>query len=151
MAELTTGVDKLIELVREKKRISVPDAAKAMGISMDTVQSWVDFLVEEHLLGIEYKFTTPYIYIHSEKRVQKIESEEAEATVTIADFRNAYYDHARKQNMPEEKLSALWSEHLRYIVEHQKQHFVMEANRRGLDEPEQKYEEYLKGVLNGTG
>ena len=64
---LKTGVDELYELVMSRKKISVEEIAKILKIPDDTVQALVDFLVEEKIFGIEYKFTTPYVYISHEK------------------------------------------------------------------------------------
>ena len=63
---LRTCADDLYELVKSKKKISVEDAAKLLKLPVKTVHYLVDFLVEEKIFGIEYKFTTPYIYM-SEK------------------------------------------------------------------------------------
>jgi len=58
---LETGVDKLVRLVRQNKRISVAEAAKQLGVSTVVVEEWADFLEEEGIISIEYKFTTPYL------------------------------------------------------------------------------------------
>lgn len=58
---IETGVDKLVELVKARKRISVPDAAKLLNVSKVVVEEWADFLEEEGIISIEYKFTTPYL------------------------------------------------------------------------------------------
>ena len=67
---LRTVADELLELVRKSKKISVEEAAKKLKMPVDSVQALVDFLVEEKIFGIEYKFTTPYVYI-SEKASKK--------------------------------------------------------------------------------
>jgi tetratricopeptide (TPR) repeat protein len=63
-----TGVDNLIKLVESKKRISVPDAAKELKVDQKTVEQWVDFLVEEEKIGMDYKFTTPIIFVPEKKK-----------------------------------------------------------------------------------
>ncbi|HEC96339.1 MAG TPA: hypothetical protein ENI59_01520, partial [Euryarchaeota archaeon] len=66
MAEKTikTGVDQLIELLKRVEKIEMSKAAKEINVPLKTLQKWVDFLAEEGLIGIEYKFTTPYIYLN---------------------------------------------------------------------------------------
>ena len=71
---LKTSADDLYELVSSRKKISVEEAAKILKVPNNTVQALVDFLVEERIFGIEYKFTTPYIFI-SEEKEKKIELE----------------------------------------------------------------------------
>lgn len=58
---IKTGVDRLVDLIKEKGRISIPDAANRLGVSHTTVEEWADFLEEEGIVSIEYKLTTPYI------------------------------------------------------------------------------------------
>src|SRR3989344_7551776 len=58
---IETGVDKLVKLVNEKGRISSFDAAKELGVSNTVVMEWADFLEEEDIISIEYKFTKPFL------------------------------------------------------------------------------------------
>jgi len=58
---IETGVDKLVKLVNEKGRISSFDAAKELGVSNTVVMEWADFLEEEGIISIEYKFTKPFL------------------------------------------------------------------------------------------
>ncbi len=60
-ARITTGVDKLVELVAAKKRISIDDAAKKLSVPKVLIEEWADFLEEREVIGIEYKFATPYL------------------------------------------------------------------------------------------
>ena len=58
---IETGVDKLVKLVNGKGRISSFDAAKELGVSNTVVMEWADFLEEEDIISIEYKFTKPFL------------------------------------------------------------------------------------------
>ena len=58
---IETGVDKLVEIVRAKRKISIQDAAKQLGVGPVVVEEWADFLEEEGIISIEYKFATPYL------------------------------------------------------------------------------------------
>ena len=49
---METDVDLLVSLVREKGKISIENAAKTLKIPLTTIQTWVDFLLEEDILGI---------------------------------------------------------------------------------------------------
>ena len=40
---IQTGVDRLVQLVKQSKRISVPDAAKTLNVSKVVVEEWADF------------------------------------------------------------------------------------------------------------
>ena len=58
---IETGVDKLVNLVKERGRIAFADAAKELGVSATVIQEWVDFLEEEGIISVEYKLTKPYL------------------------------------------------------------------------------------------
>jgi len=58
---ITTGVDKLVKLVMQHKRISVDDASKTLSMPKALVEEWADFLEEKEVIGIEYKFAKPYL------------------------------------------------------------------------------------------
>src|SRR3989344_3457692 len=55
---IETGV---VKLVNGKGRISSFDAAKELGVSNTVVMEWADFLEEEGIISIEYKFTKPFL------------------------------------------------------------------------------------------
>jgi len=58
---IETGVDKLVKLVENKKRISTHDAAKLLGVSSAVIDEWADFLEEEGIISLEYKLATTYM------------------------------------------------------------------------------------------
>ena len=58
---IETGVDKLVNLVNLKEKISSADAAKELGVSTTVVMEWADFLEEEGVIKVEYKFTKPFL------------------------------------------------------------------------------------------
>lgn len=77
MAKIETGVDRLVELIDKDKRISVEDAAKKLGISKIVIQEWADFLEEEKIISIEYRFSKTFLLQRklTEKEVKNKEKE----------------------------------------------------------------------------
>lgn len=69
---IETGVDKLVDLVKQRGRIALVDAAKELGVSATVIQEWVDFLEEEGIISVEYKLTKPYLV---ERKLTKKEVE----------------------------------------------------------------------------
>ena len=82
-----TKVDELIELLKHVEQISLPEASSRLGIAQDVLQQWVDFLVEEKMVGVEYKFTTPYLYYAGPKE-EKVENLDI---LSIDDFKDEFY------------------------------------------------------------
>ena len=58
---IETGVDKLVNLVKQRGKIALADAARELGISTTVIQEWVDFLEEEGIISVEYKLTKPFL------------------------------------------------------------------------------------------
>ncbi len=67
---IETGVDKLVKLVSQFKKLSVKQAAKELGVSVSSVEEWADFLEEEGIISIQSQFATVYLV---EKNIGKKE------------------------------------------------------------------------------
>ena len=142
-AILKTDVDDFLELVKRKGRISLPDAAKDLNVPLATVTAWTDFLVEEKIVGIEYKFTTPFVFIQ----------QEAEKTMGIAglgfDTKEQFYEKARKRGIAESQIRLLWLKYLNVNKEAMKKVFFDKAREKGMPQGKaallwQKYYSYLQ-------
>lgn len=70
---IETGVDKLVNIVKERGRIALQDAAKELGVSTTVIQEWMDFLEEEGIISVEYKLTKPFLV---DRKLTKKEIEE---------------------------------------------------------------------------
>lgn len=75
MGRIQTGVDRLVNLLHEKKKLSVDEGAKALGVSKAILQEWADFLEEEGLLEIKYSLSKTYLV---ERPLSKHEFEQKE-------------------------------------------------------------------------
>ena len=68
---ITTAVDSLVELVNNKGRISLEEAAKELGLPSHIINEWATFLEEEKVLEIEYQFTTPFLIAKAKKEIDE--------------------------------------------------------------------------------
>lgn len=141
--ELRTRVDDFLDLLKKEKRMSMADAAKKLGVPLQTIQSWTDFLVEEKIIGIEYKFTTPFVYIVEEEK--KVFDLSALGFETRDDF----FEKARKKGIKEGQISALWLRYLDTNKDAIKDVFFAKAREREYDSVQaeylwKKYFDYLK-------
>ena len=79
---ITTGVDRLVSLVGEKKSISVNDAAKVLDVPRHLIEEWADFLEEKGIIEVQFKLTTAYLVSRQisradiKKRVNAFSSEQ---------------------------------------------------------------------------
>ena len=139
---LKTSVDDLYELVESRKKISVDDAAKLLKLPVNIVQSLVDFLVEESIFGIEYKFTTPYIYLsHKKKKDINLQKQLKKKLVTKEEF----YKKAGSWNVSFEKINDLWESYLQENLNSIKEEFYIKAHTRNF--PKDKIEVLWKKYL----
>ena len=126
---LKTSADDLYELVRSREKISVEDVAKILRIPDNIVQALVDFLVEEKIFGIEYKFTTPYVYISQEKK-GKIDLSEKIGKKLVT--KEEFYQKAGKWNISAEKINVLWEKYIKENFDSIKKDFYIKANLKNI-------------------
>lgn len=140
-----TDVDMLVSLVEQKGTISIEQAAKQLKVPMQILQRWIDFLVEEDVLGIEYKFVTPYLYFN--KPLKKYGEEEVESKV---EEKKDFFAKRQSENMPDDKIHNLWQGYLNQNLALFRKEFIKKAELKGItgtksQELWQKYYAYLKG------
>lgn len=58
---ITTGVDALVRLVKERQRVEIEDASSILNIPNETLEDWARVLEEENILRIEYRLTKIYL------------------------------------------------------------------------------------------
>lgn len=138
-SQVETGVDQLVHLLRDKKKISMEDAAKELKMALPTIQLWVDFLVEEKIVGVEYKFTKPFLYLNEAAAPKEVEEEK---TVTIETYRKQYMASAKDKKIPENEMHDLWVRHLTTEVDKQKEFFLLQARKRGIENGEDAWRNY---------
>ena len=143
-SQLRTIADELLELVKKSKKISVEEAAKKLKMPIATVQSFVDFLVEDKIFGIEYKFTTPFIYLYREgvKKTKGKDRGIAKELVTKEQF----YENVKKRNVPHEHIEGLWRKYLQQNITNLRKEFVKKAKEKNT--PEDQIEDLWKRYLS---
>lgn len=131
---IKTGVDELLSILSTTSKMPLTEAAKKLNVHIDVVQAWVDFLVEERIIGIEYKFTTPYIYLNKalETSTSPISPDKIPDDASIGYFKTEFFEKAKRNNIPEEKIPMLWRNHLLQELEIKKKYFFFEAQQRKL-------------------
>ncbi len=79
--EVQTGADRLLDLVKKSREIAMAAAAKELGASVQTVEAWANFLEEDGLVTIKYKFTTPYVAVPEAPKSQQRRQEAGSAAL----------------------------------------------------------------------
>ena len=143
-----TGVDELLELLSSSPGTKIPLTEVAAKLKLDTqvIQAWVDFLVEEGIIGIEYKFTTPYIYLNKIVEGKKEEIHLRDEDYNMQYFKKQFWDKAQGNNIPSAQIEMLWKNHLSQALDLQKKYFFFEAQRRKLSNIEQFWKEYKEQI-----
>lgn len=134
-----TGVDQLIEFLKGKGKIDLDKATKELGVPEEVIQTWVDFLVEDKVLGIEYKFTKPYIYL--------LEKKKAADDKSLTGYKKTFKEKAKKKEATGSKVDYAWQKHLVEVIEKKRRFFFEEAKKRDLKNSEELWEEYKKKAL----
>lgn len=144
---IRTGVDELLDLLKGIPKIPLVDAAKMLKVPIDVLQAWVDFLVEERIVGIEYKFTTAYIYLNNPVDTPAPAKKE-DVVIDISDFKKDFWERAKANNIPQDKIPDLWRNHLVQELEIKKKYFFFEAQQRGIVNIDTIWSEYRNNILS---
>lgn len=144
---ITTGVDSLLELLKGLNKIPLAEAAKKLKVSSSLLQSWVDFLVEEEIVGIEYKFTKPIIYLNKPPEEKKASIRE-EAGPGLDAYKKDFRIRAHQKNIPQEKISFLWKNHVKVALNRKREFFLREARKRNLVNVEELWTAYERKLLS---
>lgn len=140
---LRTVADELVELVIKSKKISVEDAAKKLNTPTEAIQALVDFLVEEKVFGIEYKFTTPYIYPYKEDiKSAKVKGKSITKELVT---KEQFYKKAKERNVPYEHIEGLWRKYLQQNLANLREEFLKKAKEKkiGKEKTEELWKKYL--------
>ncbi|MDP3764884.1 MAG: hypothetical protein Q8R04_00070 [Nanoarchaeota archaeon] len=141
---LRTVADELLEVVKKNRKISVEEAAKKLKMPVASVQALVDFLVEERVFGIEYKFTTPYVYLYKEG-IKEAKGREKSFTKELI-TKEQFYEKAKEKNVPHEHIEGMWRKYLQQNLVHIREEFLRKAREKKT--PEEKIEELWKKYLS---
>lgn len=148
MAEgiVKTGVDDLLELLKKVDKIALSDAAQKLGMGTPLLQSWVDFLVEEEIVGVEYKFTKPFIYLNKQPEEKKAHVKEA-AELGLQAYKEDFKLRAYQKSIPAEKISFLWKDHAKVALNRRREFFFREAKKRNLANADNLWHVYSEKLL----
>lgn len=141
---IRTIADELFELVKKKGKVSVEEAAKEMKTPMATIQALVDFLVEEKVFDIEYKFTTPYVYLYKEGVKASKAKDKSFAKELIN--KEQFYEAAKRKKVPYEYIEGLWRKYLRQNIANMREEFLRKSKEKKV--PEEKVEELWTRYLS---
>ena len=139
-----TGVDRLIAFLEGKDKVLLSEAASALAMPSESIQLWVDFLVEENIVGIEYKFTKPYIYLNRTTSAKTRVIKEGEYTWDT--YHRAFLQRAHEKGVSDIEAATLWKNHVVETLEQKKRFFFDEARKRDLH-PDALWENYRIQVL----
>lgn len=61
MKNITTGADRLVQIISERKKITLDEAAKILNVEKDVLREWAEFLEQEQHISIDYNFSTVWL------------------------------------------------------------------------------------------
>lgn len=142
---IETDIDQLLNLLKREDKLSMEEVASRLSVTLNVVQTWVDFLVEEGIIGVEYKFTKPFVFLIREKKEEPLEEAEEPGWEK---YKKKFYMEALEKNLPEDQIAPSWRQKLESLLEGKKEFFFSEASRRGLKIIPAAWEDYKKKVLS---
>ncbi len=150
-----TEIDELLTIIAEKGQMTIEEASRLAGVSIKVVQTWVDFLVEEKVLILDYNFLTPIIRLTPEKKEEiELRKKDSEARAKEAikkrmGLKGEFFDKARRKGIEAEKIKVLWRRYVDLNEDKLKKEFYEKAKKRGAEEEvETLWKVFLDGFRN---
>lgn len=125
---IETGVDKLVNIVKERGRIALADAAKELGVSATVIQEWANFLAEDGTISIKFKSAKPYLIDRKlfDKESSSIFAKAYEEFIDFIaeqiteeslknDFNSAFMAFKRKKINPESEMDYLLNSYSKFL------------------------------------
>jgi len=135
---VTTDVDRLINILKIKKKIDLAKISKELGLQENIVQKWVDFLVEEKIITIEYTFSSPIISLIEDEQKKEITKHDFEI------YKQRFLKEAKNKKQPPEQL---WQQHILEKIEAMNSFFYTEADKKGLRKKDELWQQYKKRLI----
>ncbi|MDD5339829.1 MAG: hypothetical protein PHV13_01115 [Candidatus ainarchaeum sp.] len=121
---ITTGVDALVRLVKDRQKIELEEAASTLNIGRETIEEWARVLEEEGIIRMEYRLTRIWLAwvrpteeeVASEaesfreakksinEEVEQVRQRATEQTAGFADLRKSFAEFYAKAYPKIEKL-----------------------------------------------
>lgn len=137
-----TGVDRLIEYLKRNGKTKIKTIAKDLELPETTVKSWIDFLLEEERVLLDYEFTTPYAELTDKERA-KIPSNKHH----LSRMKKHFKKKAKDGEVSDEKSEFLWKKYIETELDSLKDFFRKEAQKRDVEKVEDAWKDYKAGVL----
>ncbi|MFP4567384.1 MAG: hypothetical protein ACLFN8_00415 [Candidatus Woesearchaeota archaeon] len=134
---IQTEVDRLIDILKTKKKIDIKSAAKELNVDEEIVQQWVDFLVEEKIISMEYDFTKPIISLVNNTKLKEENPED-----NIKKYKKKFQGEKQTKGNSE----VIWKNHVLDNLEFMKPFFYTEADKRNLENKDELWEQYKQKV-----
>ncbi|MCK4319341.1 hypothetical protein KAW38_02095 [Candidatus Micrarchaeota archaeon] len=112
---ISTGVDALIKLLSQKKKVELGVAAKLLHLSPDKVEDWAHILETEGILKIEYHLTKVFLVwaeatpVEIEKRGVEFVRKKKDFLEEIKGIKKLHAEEEQQLKMQKESFSSLYS------------------------------------------
>ncbi len=71
---LETGIDQLLEIVSERRKVSSEELSKELSLPVETVETWAEILSKENIISIEYNRSGKLILTNKIRNVKEKKS-----------------------------------------------------------------------------
>jgi len=135
---IQTDVDRLIDILKIKKKMDLSKLSKELNIPEKIIQKWVEFLVEEKIISIEYTFTSPILTIIEDEKKKEMTKQE------FSQYKQKFIKDAKYKK---EGAEQAWKQHVLESLGSMKPFFYSEVEKRGLKKSDELWHEYKRKVI----
>lgn len=136
---MDTEIDELLRVLSDKEKITIDEASKLMGVDVETMHTWVDSLVEEKVVLLDYDFLTPIIKLTPEKKNEVLKKKkdlellQNESLAKKLGLKGVFTEKAKKRGFDDNKIKVLWRKFVEINEASIKKEFYEKAKKKDID------------------
>lgn len=138
-AFLDTEIDELLIILSSKGKMTLAEAGKIIGVDEKTMHVWVDSLVEEKIIILDYDFLTPVIMLTPQKKKEIEENKKVSELRKREDIakkigmKGLFFQKARTRKIPERRIPIIWRKYIEINEASIKKEFMDKANKKMIE------------------
>ncbi len=151
MNRITTPVDNMVEILKERGKMSVKELSKMLGVDQLVVERWLAILELNGIVRFDYRGLNEFIEYTEKKNKKAGGSEPAEETeIDLEEMKRRFMARIQKEGLSLEEARLLWRKYIESISETLKSSFYKKAREKGISdqEIESYWLNYRQEVMN---
>ncbi len=126
---LTTPVDNLMDIIKEKKKVSLSQIKRELKLPQELIEKWLIILEEFKIVKLQYSGFEGYVTF-----VEKKDKSKSKNQLDIENLKDTFIEKSKEKDISYEKMRTLWPKFISEYETDIKLLFEERAKTQGYEE-----------------